>query len=337
MYTCQITLIPKQMQKKNRIRIFPIFLIMLMISVSSMGNELELIKGKVKIRSKGVDMIFDIAGQKVPIANGDQIQTGRDSQVKIHLQEQGDAIELQSFSIFKVAVGEENIDKMVLPVGKARFKVRKRTGLKKKRFRVRTGNALVGVKGTEWVMSSGGGDTSVLTISGVVSLANILAPDITVDIPLNQASRIEQNKLPTTPVIVPPQVREQVIAADSRNAFGSINYGSVITIPKDQQDKIKKKNQHGQEKQPDNGKKETGTSKEGQGQPGGEDKPAESSGEGEADTADGYGSVDLDEPEIEEPEIDIDDLVDDITEIESEIAEEQATIEIEAIEIEILH
>ncbi len=319
-----------------------------LFALSAAANELELVKGKVKIRSKGSDMIYDKPDQKILIFNGDQIQTGRDTHVRISLKEQGDTIELHSFSFFKVAVGEENIDKMVLPIGKARFKVKARTGVRKKRFRVKTGNALVGVKGTEWVMSSGEGDTSVLTISGIVSLANILAPDISVDIPNNQASRIEQNKLPTAPVVVPPEVREQVVASDSRNSFQVITYGSPITVPKEEQQRIRKKSQSGDEKQSTGDKKEGGDSDEKQGGEGGE--PAETSGEGgqetpgEGDAAletdapgDDYASVDFDEPELEEPEIDIDEIIDEITEIESDIAEEQAAIEIEAIEIQVLH
>ncbi len=296
-------------------------------------------------------MVYEREGQKILIFNGDRIQTGRNSHVKISLKEQGDLIELQSFSFFKVAIGEENIDKMVLPVGKARFKVRKRTGLKKKRFRVKTGNALVGVKGTEWVMSSGEGDTAVLTISGTVSLASILAPEIAVDVTENQASKIEQNKPPTTPIVVPPQVRQQVLSSDSRKAFGNIKYGSVISVTKEQQEKIQKKAKQKEEKPAEGEKKESDTTKEGQ--ENSEEKPAGQSGEGDqegSDTesdgevgsdeespADDFAVMDFEEEEVEEPEIDIDDLIDDLAEIETEIVEEQAGVEIEAVEIQVQH
>lgn len=329
------------MKKKSLVRILSIFLMTFLVSFPAISNELELLKGKVKIRSRGSDMIYDKTGQKVLIFNGDQIQTGRDSQVRIDLKEQGDAIELHSFSFFEVAIGEENIDKMVLPIGKARFKVKARKGVRKKRFRVRTGNALVGVKGTEWVMSSGEGDTSVLTISGVVSLANILAPEISVDVTENQASRIEQNKLPTAPVTVPPEVRDRVTTSDSRKAFSTITYGSVITVTKEQLQQMQKKSQ------PADNQKDGNSSKEEQGSDGdksdqGGEEGQGPAGEGETandtDTAEGdFAGLDLDEPEVEEPEIDIDDIIDEIDEITTEIEDEQASAEIEAIEIQILH
>jgi len=275
-----------------------------------MGNELELIKGQVKIRSKGLDLVHRQKGKRIPVFNGDQVQTGPNSEVKIYLEEQGDTIELQSFSFFKVAVGEDNVDKMVLPVGKARFTVKKRVGLTN-RFKVRTGNAIVGVKGTEWVMSSGEGDTSVLTVSGIVSLANILAPEISVDIQENQASRIEQNKLPTTPVEVPPQVREQVAKSSSRKAFSAITYGAPIVPTKEQLQELQRKKEE-KEKTEDSTEKKEGQTDE---------TPVES--EFLVDTGE------------EEEYIDV--FIDEPPEIPDELEEVTSEVEIETIKIKIDH
>ncbi len=301
------------MGKKSISLILLILLVSFTLHFNLMGNELELIRGQVKIRSKKTDLVYRKKGQRIPVFHGDRIQTGPRSKVKIFLKEQGDTIELQSFSFFKLAVGEENLDKMVLPVGKARFKVKKRVGLRN-RFKVRTGNAIVGVKGTEWVMSSGEGDTSVLTIEGTVSLANILAPEISVNVTQNRASRIEQNKLPTTPVEVPPLVREQVTKSDSRKAFSTITYGEPITPTKEQLQNLQKRE-----------KKEEKEGAEGQQSGEGEEK------EGLSANSELLIDTGLDEEEV--MDFVIDDPIDEI----DDPSEPTTGPEIETIEIKIDH
>ena len=111
----------------------------------------------------------------------------------------------------------------------------------RRRFRMRTANAMIGVKGTDFIVGTADGDTSLLTLSGSVSFASISAPDIEVEVGTNQASKIQASKPPTVPVEVPPQVREEVIQGDTAKTFENIEFGE---LSKDQEaDQEKKESQ----------------------------------------------------------------------------------------------
>jgi hypothetical protein len=57
------------------------------------------------------------------------------------------------------------------------------------------------------VVGASNTQTSLLTISGIVSVAPVSMPDIEIEVPANQASTIQQNSTPTAPVEVAPKMR----------------------------------------------------------------------------------------------------------------------------------
>jgi len=226
---------------KKNILLFAFFLLIfpsLQIWAAPVG-ELSLEKGLVKVRRNNIDTVYRDPGQTVFVENKDEIQTGFNSKVIIKLTGKDEAIELYSASFFVVTAVDQEQSEVFLPTGKARFKVTARKPLKRgrRRFRLRTANALIGVKGTEFVVGASDGDTSLLTLSGSVSFASLAAPDIEVEVGANQASKIKQANPPTVPVVVPPKVREEVIESDSPEAFDNVEFSEETIEPEVSEDK----------------------------------------------------------------------------------------------------
>lgn len=242
---------------KLKIPILVAFLVLfcqpVLLAESKTVGIMTLNKGVVKLRRNLVDSVYRKVGETVPVSNLDEIQTGKDSNVTIELKAKDDKLELYSQSFFKIDQVTPESSSLSMSIGKARFKIKKgikpRRSLKKrrKRFRVRTANAIVGVKGTEFVMAAGTDVTSVLTIEGTVDVASVSAPDIEVEVGENQASQIKQAAPPTKPVTVPPSIKEDILNADTPNAFNKVTFGETVSTSDVKQDS-KKKNQASQEK-----------------------------------------------------------------------------------------
>ncbi|MCP4755123.1 MAG: FecR domain-containing protein [Proteobacteria bacterium] len=274
------------------------------VSAAPVGT-LTLEKGIVKVRRNLVDAIYREPGKQVPVHNRDEIQTGTNTRVRIDLTDKEENIVLSSHTFFTISAVDKEKSEVFLPVGKARFLVKKR-GLKAKkgrrRFRLRTVNAIIGVKGTKWVTGVINGNTSVLTLEGAVSMASIALPDVEVEVPVNQASKVRQDAAPTAPVTVPPEVREAIVAEDSPAVFDNVEFGAEVKEPEAKKDKKEKKKTEEGEKP----------------KPAGESEPAEI----------GVEESPIEESEMEEPEIDIEDILEEVTEVTEEAAEE-ATEQVE--------
>ncbi|MBT7892147.1 MAG: hypothetical protein HN580_24235, partial [Deltaproteobacteria bacterium] len=144
--------------KKYQISVLTAIIIMLCQSIAlaqavTVGNMI-LNKGGVKLRRNQIDTLYQTAGEIIPVRNLDEIQTGKDSSVTIKLNAKSDELELYSQSFFKIDNVTAQSSQLSMSIGKARFKIQKRRKplkprkRRKKRFRVRTANAIVGVKGT---------------------------------------------------------------------------------------------------------------------------------------------------------------------------------------------
>jgi len=228
-------------------RFFLLYLILVAVApipavFSAVTNTLVLEKGKVKIRRNNIDHVYRKVGEVIKLLNKDKIQTAADTFVKIHLPEKGDDIELFSHSFFQISISKTKGENISMPIGKAFFKVKKRTLIsKKKRFKVKTANAIVGVKGTEFIILAGEGETNLLTLSGIVDMANTADPEVIVEVAENEVSQTRQNLRPTVPIIVPPQVRNQILNSDTGKSFNNIKFGPVVKPPKNRRAAPKKK------------------------------------------------------------------------------------------------
>ena len=203
--------------------------------VSAQVAELTLKKGLVKIiRGEDVQIINKL-GTRLPLRNGDHVQTGANSKAEIILKFSKEVIQLSSRSFFEVDDVNAEQSKIALLTGKGQFKIPKKKLTKKRkkpRFKVRTVTALIGVKGTEFVMGTGNEQTSLLTLSGEVTMAPVSAPDIEVTIPQNQASTVVQGAAPTKPVTVPPETRANIISSDSTETFKQVSFPKAVSIEK---------------------------------------------------------------------------------------------------------
>ena len=217
------------------------FLVLFIQPVAAEEAELELEMGLVKIMRAGKALVFNEKGSKIPLLLKDEIQTGVNSKAQIRLPGKDETIKLGSRSFFGLDNLTENQTQVSLLTGKGQFKVTPRKsarkplrqkGKRRNRFKIRTVTAVVGVRGTEFVLGTSGSQTNLLTISGLVTIAPVEAPEIEVEVPENQASQVQQGLAPTPPIPVAAEVQEQIIQEDSPQVFNVVDYPPAPTIEK---------------------------------------------------------------------------------------------------------
>ena len=359
--------------KKYQISVLTAIIIMLCQSIAlaqavTVGNMI-LNKGGVKLRRNQIDTLYQTAGEIIPVRNLDEIQTGKDSSVTIKLNAKSDELELYSQSFFKIDNVTAQSSQLSMSIGKARFKIQKRRKplkprkRRKKRFRVRTANAIVGVKGTEFVLAAGTDVTSVLTLEGVVDVASVATPEIEVEVKENQASQIKLSSTPTAPVTVPASVRENIVNTDAPNVFNNVQFGEAVPDTSVKPE-TKKKSSPAEKKEEAKSGSQGKSPRAGQtGTPGlvspgagGADvfetgnSDSEGIGGDDAINLENLDSAEIDDIDFEEPEIDIEDIfdpddiieglidtIDDLGEEIEEIQEEVVTDQLQEIEIKIKH
>ncbi len=162
----------------------------------ALGQEavLELLQGRLKVQQGGQVRFLVKKDPATPVrvnlAKGIRVQTGANSQAVVNLRGGEEVVQLRSNSLFSLDGVEQQETKIRMPVGKAQFKIDPNRAVKR-RFQVRTTTAIVGVKGTEFVMGAGDGQTSMLTLSGTVEMASVEAPKVQVEVNAGEASKLE--------------------------------------------------------------------------------------------------------------------------------------------------
>ena len=190
--------------------------------------------------------IIDEDFSKVIISSGEKIHTGKNTSVKIKIRGKKEIIELSSSVFFQLGKISKKRSRVSLFTGKAKFKIRGKKS-KKKKFLVRTVTATIGVKGTDFVLTTTNAQTNLLTLSGIVTLAPISMPDVEIEVLVNEASSVEANTPPTEPVIVTPEVMEEIINSDSPDAFENVEFGEELDADEVRQDNKEKKEKEEQE------------------------------------------------------------------------------------------
>ena len=237
------------------------FLVLFIQPVAAEEAELELEMGLVKIMRAGKALVFNEKGSKIPLLLKDEIQTGANSKAQIRLPGKDETIKLGSRSFFGLDNLTEDQTQVSLLTGKGQFKVTPRKsarkplrqkGKRRNRFKIRTVTAVVGVRGTEFVLGTSGSQTNLLTISGLVTIAPVEAPEIEVEVPENQASQVQQGLAPTPPISVSLEIQEQIIQEDSPQVFNVVDYPPAPTIEKareEQQSKQESEDQNEEQEQ----------------------------------------------------------------------------------------
>ena len=249
------------------------------IPLQAQQGLLLLEKGSAKVIGPKRTLLLRKPGTKLVLEPSDRVQTGKDTLVKIKVRGKPELIELSSRSFFRMGKITRETSSVSLLTGKAQFEIKGKLKKKskKKRFQIRTVTALIGVRGTDFVIGASNTQTSLLTISGSVSVAPVSMPDIEIDVPANQASTVPQGSTPTAPVEVPQKLRLQIVKGDSPGAFKIVKFGQAVDpeeVRKENAEK-KKKEEEGNKKEEKKG--ELGEKKDGEPKPG--EKDAEGKGE----------------------------------------------------------
>ena len=114
----------------------------------------------------------------------------------------------------------------------ARSSKRKRGGLlaRKKRFKVRTVSAVVGVRGTEFVVAATEESTNVLTVTGEVTLASAELPEYEITLPKSSISKVTEGRTPSQPVSVPILEQQQIVDSASIEGFQEFEFGPTQAV-----------------------------------------------------------------------------------------------------------
>ena len=114
----------------------------------------------------------------------------------------------------------------------ARSSKRKRGGLlaRKKRFKVRTVSAVVGVRGTEFVVAATEDSTNVLTVTGEVTLASVELLEYEITLPKRSVSKVTEGRTPSQPVSVPILEQQQIMDSASIEGFQEVEFGPTQAV-----------------------------------------------------------------------------------------------------------
>ena len=109
---------------------------------------------------------------------------------------------------------------------------RKRGGLlaRKKRFKVRTVSAVVGVRGTEFVVAATEDSTNVLTVTGEVTLASAELPEYEITLPKSSVSKVTEGRTPSQPVSVPILEQQQIMDSANIEGFQEVEFGPTQAV-----------------------------------------------------------------------------------------------------------
>ncbi|OGH04287.1 MAG: hypothetical protein A2557_10845 [Candidatus Lambdaproteobacteria bacterium RIFOXYD2_FULL_56_26] len=183
-------------------------------------GQLLLLQGKVKIQGPQGERMLSEVNQTLPVFAQDSLHTGTGTRAKLTLRSGAEQVDLFSETYLSLSTYEPGQSLLSLPVGKAKFLVNYLGLATRPKFGVRTVNAVVGIKGTEFVLQSLGNTTNLLTLEGTVGFAAQSAPEITILVEKNQASQTLAATPPSPPVTVPQAVQENIAGSDSADLAG---------------------------------------------------------------------------------------------------------------------
>ena len=236
-------------ERVKHILLIFVFLVLCESSVYSQQAILFLERGTVKLMTPdNVTKIIREDFAKVSLKSGTRVHTGKDTSVKIKVRGKNQIIDLSSSAFFQLGRITKKLSSISLFEGKAKFKIRgKRT--KKKKFLVRTVGAILGVKGTDFVVVTSATTTNLLTLSGVVTMAPSSMPDVEIEVLVNEVSSVERDTPPTEPVTVTPEVMKEIVNSDSPDAFENVEFGEELDANEVRQDNKDKKEEEEKEEQ----------------------------------------------------------------------------------------
>ena len=325
--------------------------------VSSVGAasevQLYLETGRVKVKNQGKVRFLSHSDPLNPLIVelelGEQVLTGKNTRARIKMRRKEEEIRLRVDTLFKVNSLDSDQTEVEMPTGKARFKIKRKLNRKKKqrrKFNVRTVTALIGVRGTEFVMGTSGASTSLLTLDGSVEMAAVAAPEIKVEVSIGEASKLDVGKAPTPPITVPPALQNSIVESDSADTFGEVSFPpaqdleEAVAEQKEKEEAQKEEEQEEEEQEEEEQEEEeqeeqTEESSAEEESPEESDEVTSSETNSEETTVTPETESELEQPEIEtieEPELEeldfINDILDDASDAIDSIEETERMIQI---------
>ena len=320
--------------------------------VSSVGAasevQLYLETGRVKLKNQGKVRFLSHSDPLNPLIVelelGEQVLTGKNTRARIEMREKEEEIWLRVDTLFKVNSLDLDQTEVEMPTGKARFKIKRKLNRKKKqrrKFNVRTVTALVGVRGTEFVMGTSGASTSLLTLVGSVEMAAVAAPEIKVEVSIGEASKLDVGKAPTPPISVPPALQNSIVESDSADTFGEVSFPpaqdleEAVAEQKEKEEAQKEEEHQEEQEEEEQQEEQTEESSADEESPEESDEVTSSETDSEETTVTPETESELEQPEIEtieEPELEeldfINDILDDASDAIDSIEETERMIQI---------
>ena len=316
--------------------------------VSSVGAasevQLYLETGRVKVKNQGKVRFLSHSDPLNPLIVelelGEQVLTGKNTRARIKMRGKEEEIRLRVDTLFKVNSLDSDQTEVEMPTGKARFKIKRKLNRKKKqrrKFNVRTVTALIGVRGTEFVMGTSGASTSLLTLDGSVEMAAVAAPEIKVEVSIGEASKLDVGKAPTPPITVPPALQNSIVESDSADTFGEVSFPPAQDLEEavaeqKEKEEAQKEEEQEEEEQEEEQTEESSAEEE---SPEESDEVTSSETNSEETTVTPETESELEQPEIEtieEPELEeldfINDILDDASDAIDSIEETERMIQI---------
>jgi len=170
-------------------------------------------QGVVKVKHQEVTTIYKERVDEVALYQGDYIRTGDRTIVKLFLRDNTEKITIYSNSVFEIEAIQKKRSKVSLWFGKASFAITSllSRGSNKDRFTVKTPSAVIGVKGTDFIVGTVSGATNIVTLKGVVSFATNDNLAESVSVTKDRSSRILLGKPPTAPIKVDSALKKDLI------------------------------------------------------------------------------------------------------------------------------
>ena len=206
------------------------FLLALMLCVASAwafaqqqpAGELQIERGRVKIQRGEEFLIVEKSEERTPIFVGDLLHSAKETRAQLFFRDDRDTISLYSSTLFTVDEVSRTNTRFGLNIGRALFRVFSR--FRFSRFQLKTSTATIGVKGTEFITATDGRTTYLLTLSGIVTLANIEIPDVVVTVRGNQASVVVEESPPAPPVDITPEEQQEIIPEEGTEGFEDVPF-----------------------------------------------------------------------------------------------------------------
>ncbi|MCP4755668.1 MAG: FecR domain-containing protein [Proteobacteria bacterium] len=189
-----------------------------------------LLSGQVKVESADKYQLFDQPNTTIEVTEKDKIHTGEKTRAKVYLRDKKEVVHLYAESFLTVNQVDDDKSQLSLLIGKARFVVERTTSRLSntaRKFQVRTGNAFIGIRGTDFVVQTDGLSTSVLTLEGTVAMANLARPEVEVRVTKNKASKTTKTAPPSPPIEVPEEAREDVLTKDTAETWEDVEFQEV--------------------------------------------------------------------------------------------------------------